>query len=839
MSIKEYSDDKDKLSTYVPYICLIDKGVVLNKNGTLQKTLKYRGYDLDSCTTFELKNINARLNNVLKRLGEGWSFNIEARRKKCTEYLGKNTDILAVNIIEEERKKNFFESEHFESEYYLTLVYLVENDATKKVGEIFLEYSEEKKKLDQTLEKFLKEFTQIKNLFSEIFLEVKELNDEETYTYLHSCVSTKDNVIKVPEVPYAISNYICDTDLIGGLEPKLGNKELRVISLQGFPNYTVPGFFDELNRLNIEYRWITRFLCLSKLEALSKLDKHYKTVFSGKFTLAQRVMAELTGDAPDERKANEDAVEKSDSIKEQKTLTEGDIVSQGFYTCSIILTGDTEAEVDEKVELIVKKIDSMGFTTIVESINSVQAFLGSIPGNITNNIRRPILNSITLSHLLPTSSVWSGERMNNHLQEPSLIYTKTKGSTPFRFNLHIKDIGHTSIIGPTGSGKSVLLGLIAASFLKYDKAKVFFFDKDASSRILTYSVGGKFNDLGNDNSLSFQPLKRIGTLQENLDEIENKLRKKEEKIKKVDINSEEISKELLKYKNELLEQEMLRANQEKEWALGWLLEILEQENVKVSPTQKKKLWEALENISATEEKLRTMSNLVTTLNEKEMGEALEQYTVKGALGKYFDSDYDNLDFVKWQVFEMNEIINNKQAITPMLSYIFRRIEASLDGSPVILILDECWMFFDNEKFASKIRDWLKTLRKKNASVIFATQELGDIMNSKLFTTILDACKTKVFLPNPNAQMDSYLEIYKKFGLNDTEIELIAEGTPKKEYYYKSELGSRKFELDLKEKTLRLIASSDKDSQAAAKELIKIISSPEEFTREWLNLKKAM
>ena len=784
--LKEYSEEKGKLSSYVPWICLIDKGVVLNKNGTLQKTLKYRGYDLDSSTVYELKNINAKLNDVIKRLGQGWSLNVEARRKKCTDYIEAKNEILAIDIIEKERKLNFLENEHFESEYYLTIVQLIPTDNSKKVGEIFLEYAKKSEILDKTLENFNKEFKKILNLFKEIFLEVTELDDEETYTYLHSCVSVKKDKVIVPEIPYAMANYLCDSDLVGGLKPKLRGKEIRCISIQGFPNYTVPGFFDVLNRLNIPYRWITRFLMLSKLEALSKMERKYKNIFSQRLSLFQRVYAELTGEKEENsRKLNEDALNKANEVRTQIALTMGDYVSQGFYTCTLIVDGDSIDEVEERVDVISKTINNMGFITIEESINSVEAFLGSIPGNITNNIRMPILNTITLSHLLPVSSVWGGDSWNKHLNAPPLIYTKTKGSTPFRFNIHIEDIGHSAIVGPTGYGKSVLLGLIASSFIKYKDSRVYFFDKDASSRVLTYAVGGEFHDLGND-ELSFQPLANI----------------------------------------EIVE--------EKEWAYGWILEILEQENVKVSPTQKEKIWKALDNLAKTPIELRTISNFYTSVNDREIKEALIPYKIGGALGKYFDSDKDTLNFSRWQVFEMNQVINNKKGITPLLSYIFRRIENSLDGSPCIIILDECWMFFDNPIFAAKIREWLKVLRKKNCSVIFATQELGDILNSKLFTTVLDACQTKVFLPNPNAFADNYIPIYQKFGLNKTEIEIISKATKKKEYYYKSTKGSRLFELDLKEKTLSLIASSDLAKQNKAKELKEIYRDANDFTREWLS-----
>ena len=181
-------------------------------------------------------------------------------------------------------------------------------------------------------------------------------------------------------------------------------------------------------------------------------------------------------------------------------------------------------------------------------------------------------------------------------------------------------------------------------------------------------------------------------------------------------------------------------------------------------------------------------------------------------------------------------MNVKSAVTPLLSYLFHKVEEKLIGRPSIIVLDECWLFIDNEQFAGKIREWLKVLRKKKAGVIFATQELGDIDKSKLFTTILDSCLTKIFLPNANALSDNYFKTYKKFGLNSKEIQIIAEATPKKEYYYKSPKGSRLFELVLGENTLKLVGANDPEIQKEAKELYELVGNGENFTRKYLDLK---
>ena len=823
--IKEYQDEKKKLSTYIPWIAMIDEGVILNKNGTFQKTLKFRGYDLDSATIYELQNSNGRLNNILARFEGNWTMHIEARRVHSKEYESTEIENFALKLIDDERKSKFQSGTYFESEYYLTLTYLTPVDTEKKLKNFFIEEEKTAENIDKSLENFKKEFKEIKGLFKDLFLEVQELSKEETYEYLHSCVSIKNHKIIVPEVPMYISNYLCDSDMVGGLKPKLGNKHMRCISLQGFPNFTVPCMFDELNRLGVEYRWVTRFMFLSKQEALSKLEKKWKATFSGRISMLKRVMMELTGDK-EPTKIDEDALEKADEINTQLNLTRADILAQGFYCCAIVVYGDTSEEVDDRALEIEKTINKLGFITINETVNCVETFLGAIPGNIYNNIRTPILNTVSLCHLLPTSSVWAGDKWNKELNMPPLVYTQTKGSTAFRFNLHVGDIAHTCIIGPTGAGKSTALGLINAQYKKYPNSQVFIFDKGGSARILTYAVGGTFFDLGVDN-LTFQPLRGIGILKDNLEEEERKMKSSKEK-------NGGIFSELDKQK--ILNKEKERAYRELEWANEWVLEIFIQENIELNQVQKTKIWQALELLATSEEKFRTISNLRTSLNDRELKDTLEKYTIKGALGRYFDSDEENFTFSDWQVFEMEKIMNVKSAVTPLLSYLFHKVEEKLTGPPSLIVLDECWLFFDNEQFAGKIREWLKVLRKKNTGVIFATQELGDIMNSKLFTTILDACLTKIFLPNANAMSDNYSVIYRKFGLNGKEIEIISESTPKKEYYYKSPKGSRLFELVLGENTLKLVGANDPEIQKEAKELYELVGNGENFTRKYLDLK---
>jgi type IV secretion system protein VirB4 len=165
-----------------------------------------------------------------------------------------------------------------------------------------------------------------------------------------------------------------------------------------------------------------------------------------------------------------------------------------------------------------------------------------------------------------------------------------------------------------------------------------------------------------------------------------------------------------------------------------------------------------------------------------------------------------------QAFEIEGLVGTGAA-PAVLSYLFHRIGDRLDGRPTLLIIDEGWLALDDDAFAEQLREWLKTLRKKNASVIFATQSLSDIDNSAIAPAIIESCPTRLLLPNERAIEPQITSIYRRFGLNDRQIEILARATPKRDYYCQSRRGNRLFELGLSEVGLTLCAASSKSDQA--------------------------
>jgi type IV secretion system protein TrbE len=168
----------------------------------------------------------------------------------------------------------------------------------------------------------------------------------------------------------------------------------------------------------------------------------------------------------------------------------------------------------------------------------------------------------------------------------------------------------------------------------------------------------------------------------------------------------------------------------------------------------------------------------------------------------------------------------------VLAYLFHRIEGRLDGRPTLLIIDEGWLALDDGGFAAQLREWLKTLRKKNAAVIFATQSLSDIDSSAIAPAIVESCPTRIFLPNDRAIEPQITAIYQRFGLNDRQIEIIARATPKRDYYCQSRRGHRLFELGLGPVALAFCAASSKADHAGIDRVLAEFGR-DAFVEAWL------
>ncbi|MFT3778341.1 MAG: conjugal transfer protein TrbE [Ottowia sp.] len=791
LNLAEYRQRPALLADWLPWAGLVAPGVVLNKDGSFQRTARFRGPDLDSATQGELVSVTARLNNALRRLGSGWALFVEAERLPAADYPRSEFPEPLSWLVEEERRAAFEESaSHFESRYHLTLQYLPpEESRARAAGLLYENRPSEGVDWHERLTAFVAETDRVLDLLDGVMPEIARLDDAQTLAYLHGTVSTRRHPLAVPEVPMHLDALLADAPLVGGLAPMLGDQHLRVLTVRGFPTSTWPGILDDLNRLGFAYRWSTRFLCMDKAEAEKELTRLRRQWFAKRKNIVALLRETIF--QQESVLVDTDASNKAADADAALQALGSDQVAFGYLTATVVVMDAAAGAADEKLRQAERVIQGRGFVTIPETLNAVEAWLSSIPGNAYANVRQPIVSTLGLAHMMPVSAVWAGQERNAHLDGPPLIVTRTDGATPFRFVTHIGDVGNTLVVGPIGMGKSVLLATMALQFRRYAGSRIFAFDWGRSIRATVLGLGGEHYDLGRadgdengESAIAFQPLARI-------------------------------------------DREGYRT-----WAAEWIEGRLIQEGVAVGPDEREAVWSALGSLASAPVEQRTLTGLSVLLQSNALRQALAPYVLGGAHGRLLDADHDWLGSADVQGFEMEELMASKAAALAVLRYLFARFEERLDGAPTLLILDEAWLFLDDPVFAARIRQWLKTLRKKNVSVVFATQSLADIEGSAIAPAIVESCASRVFLPNPQATEPQIRKIYESFGLNARQIGIVAQAQSKQDYYYQSRLGNRVFDLDLGPVALAFAGASTPAHQRDIDAVLAAHGAPD-FAAHWL------
>ncbi|EJD3148815.1 transporter [Salmonella enterica] len=811
------------------YAALIDEGVVLGKDGSLMAGFFFRGDDAASATAAERNYLTALVNQYLSRFGSGWATWTDAARLGSPGYPAAEQSHFpepVTALIDAERRAAFEQQNAlFETEYALILQYLPPSRRDSKLGELVYDDDgrDDSNPADRLLADFKKKLEDLQDGLGDLLhmrrmgtisitQTVGEGDDayEESYdsdelvNYLHFTLTNEPIALRIPDCPMYLDAWLGYPELWPGDTPKLGNKFISCVAIEGFPGNSYPGILDMLDGLPMAYRWSSRFIFLEQHEAVAALNR-YRLKWQQKIRgFWSQVMKSQKG------MINTDALDMSKQTEVAINDAKSGLVAYGYYTPVVVLMHEDRAFLEEQSRYVKRELERKGFAARVESVNALEAWLGSLPGQTYPNVRRPLVHTLNLADLLPLASAWPGLRENPcdlyPAGSPPLMHTVTTGATPFRLNLHVGDVGHTLIFGPTGAGKSTLLAMLHAQFRRYRSrqrrggstapATITAFDKGRSLYALCKATGGVHYDIGNDeaDTPALTPL--------------------------VDIDSE----------SEAL------------WAEEWIATCYElQAGKPLSPEQKNRCHRAMNLLREAPREFRSMTDFVSTVQDAEVQAALTHYTLSGPMGHLLDGKEDSLKVSNYTVYEIDDLMKmgNANAI-PVLLYLFRRFERSLTGQPAMLSLDEAWVMLGHPVFREKLREWLKELRKKNCLVIMATQSLSDAVASGLLDVLLEQCPTKILLPNKEAHLHGTKEtpgpadLYAMFGLNPKEINILKNGQYKRQYYYKSPLGRRVFELGLGPLALAFVAVSDKEDLAEVRHLI--AEHGDDWPLYWLNHK---
>lgn len=783
----------------LPY-ALIEDGVLLQQDGSLLAAWSYRGPDMMSAAAAEMDALSARLNHVL-RLGSGWMVQCDAIRSRAPGYpeQGAFPDPVT-RVIDDERRQQFMEEgAHFESDYFLTLTYLPPPEVEEKAKGWLFEgrgaYSSAKTAA-RHLDRFRLKVDMFENVFGQLFQteRLRRVTVADDYgeqhvhdrllRYLRRCINGIDHPFALPDIPSYLNEVLACEDFYGGMEPRIGRKHVRIVAIDGFPRLSSPGILRELDQLPIEYRWNTRAILIDPEEARSMLDKHRKKWRSKIRGWKDQILKTQSG------AVDIHAQEMATDAEEAMGVAAAGDVQFCQYTASIICLDENADRLYESTRLVMKTVQNLGFSCRIEDVNAVEAWRGSLPGDGYCNVRRVLLHTLNLADMMPITSVWAGLRENPSAlmpkHSPALLYAATSGATPFRFNLHVSDVGHALIVGPSGAGKSTALGLIAAQWFRYPRSQVFAFDRGYSIWMLTEAAGGEFYDLaGPKSDLAFCPLR--------------------------DIDDEA----------------------DVAWAVGWIEVLCELNGLRFAPKHRNAVADAVTQLRLSP--TRTLTELSANVQDIEIRDALQHFTVMGPLGTLLDAEYDSLGDGQMLAFETENLLQlDDKAVIPVLLYLFRRIEQRLDGSPTLILLDEAWAYLQHELFRDRLKDWLKTMRRKNAVVVMATQQISDIANSQIADVVLENCPTKILLPNAESKNPGSREFYNRVGLNERELEILQISVPKQHYYVVGKLGRRLVNLGIGKVALAWVGVNGREERQIVESVMN--QFPDTWRTEWLRLK---
>ncbi|EDL48781.1 VirB4 family type IV secretion/conjugal transfer ATPase [Erythrobacter sp. SD-21] len=458
------------------------------------------------------------------------------------------------------------------------------------------------------------------------------------------------------------------------------------------------------------------------LDGLLRLP--FEMVVSESYAPAERQTARERMDLAIRRlkSADEDAIaERADMMAARDELGAG-AVGFGDHHLTVMVKETSLARLDDATAACAASLGDTGAIAVREDTNLEPAFWGQFPGNEGYLVRRALISSANMASFGSLHGFALGQAQGNHWGE-AVTLLETTSATPFFFNFHHGDLGNFSVIGPSGSGKTVVMNFLAAQAQKF-APRTILFDKDRGAELFVRGIGGRYDSIRAGEPTGFNPMALPDT------------------------------------------------PGNRAFLRDWLGVLLKAEG----PEEEATIASAVDAAYANDPSLRRMRHFKELLSGSkrpqpgDLADRLGAWIGEGENAWLFDNAEDKLDLTARVLgSDMTALLENPKLRTPVMMYLFHRIEERLDGKPTMILIDEGWKALDDEIFAARIRDWLKTLRKRNALVGFATQSARDALESRISTALVEQTATMVFMPNSRARMEDYCD---GFGLTSHELALI-------------------------------------------------------------------
>ena len=768
----------------IPYALMPEPGIIQTKHGELIACWAYRGRDLETASPSELHTARLRVNNVVRRLTGGWTVHVDMLRYPLAGYEQSAFDAPVLQLLEHERAERLGQPGATLSSINVIsvvwsppiphaikarrLLYTTEGpDGTHDLQNLATEAVNEFRSHCDEIE------GNLQSVFYAQRLQTERLNErviiDRQLQFIAACLSGYNHPMRLPPVPMYLDTLL-GFEIGTGIELQVNEARTAVIAIDGFPLDAHPQILADLERLPFGYRWSNRFAVLDNSEAVASLNRRRRYWAQSTKTMADTVM---NRDSP--MAIDRDALNMVDDAAEAAAEVRSGIVRSGIYTSVVIVRADTPNALDKQVKTVRQVLQDNGFNARREDINGPEAFFGSLPGNTGFNIRDQQVNSFNLADMIPSSNAWEGSARAPcpyyPKNSPPLLRGLTTGKSLFNLNLHVGDVGHTLVAGPTGYGKSTLIAAIIANFFRYPGAQGVVLDNKRSLMPISLPCGGVHYDLGSDHQqVSAAPFADLST------------------------------------------------PARRAWADDYLRVCAELNGLTVSVGQQNELTAAVNRVAASGG--RSFTDMRAEIQDAELREALKYYPLDGALGSMLDGTEETNPTAPLQCYETEELLKRPaKAIIPTLMYFFDQFERRLTGRPTLLVISEAWTVLLIEAFRERLRGWFKRLRDKNVAIILDTQQLSDIANSPIREVIFENTLTKILTPNAQA-LDTYSRpFYEALGLEEHHMALLRDATPKQDYLYWSTAGRRLFQLNLGPAQLAFCGATGEENITALRECI--------------------
>lgn len=729
-SHKNFSVSKREvsISNFIPYLCHYNRSTILTKNLDLISVIKIDGFSFETADDDDIDIKKTGRNNIFKGIGNPkFAIWTHAIRRKHSAFPSGTFDNKFTNMLNEQWKKQHNPEHTFINEHYITIIRKNNSKTSALLDKITAmitgtgEDESMKKQLEDMYADFLEMRNRLVNGLSSYRPELLEASKGKS-DYNCKILEFLGFLINVGEyqkmsVPKDnISKYINNRRLYMGSNtievssPK-GIRYAAVASLKEYRSSTFAGILDGFLHLSCEFIITQSFQFTDRMTSISKMQ------------LQQRRLVQ----------AEDVAISQVQEINQALDASMSGEFGFGMHHMTIMCLGKSQKEVDSYISEAVVEFANNGINAVRERTNMQAAFFAQLPGNFEYVVRKATINTLNLSGFAAFHNYPSGKSRGNFWGDAVTVFNTTSGTSYF-FSFHVRDVGHTMIIGPTGAGKTVLLNFLAAQAQKF-RPRTFMFDKDRGAEIFVRAIGGRYTVIDPAVSCGFNPLQLEDTMSN------------------------------------------------RTFLADWLRALVSSNGEEVTAEDNERIEKAIEGNFKIDKKERRLSNIAAFFGMQVPGSIasrLKMWYGDGARARIFDNPVDGIDFNSARIFgfEMGELLKDKISLPPALLYLFHRINMSLDGTPTMVILDEAWALIDNPVFAPRIKDWLKVMRKLNAFVVFATQSVEDASKSQISDTLVQQTATQIYLPNLKAT-----EVYRRvFMLSEREFLLVKTTDPSSRFF---------------------------------------------------------